>query len=858
MTFIAGSVNNPAPAEAAHNGLIRNTGTSDVVATAKSDDINQFLGSHNDQILYYGDPVNGNVQVSGGTNFNWVTVKGTLDYAQPITFTSGSNLTSSNPWDYLGRVTIPLLAQGSGANVRVTLCQDQGGGSNPNLLKPIASTLIPANWLTTLGAPFGLAQGGPMAHPAFNTMYLSGGTTTTNWTGPSAVAGSNSSGFSASTYSGNTFIMAGGQDSGGNPLPLVATATWTGGTSMGGAMAQPSLPVASYNGSLAASTPTSTLVYMGGRNNSTALSAVYTASWNSLTGAVGSWSSQASLPSVMSNSCSAVNPVTGTVYIAGGLDTSGNVNSNVYYANPSNGQISSWNVGPSLPAIRWGGYLACIGNFLIYAGGSNFVTGGVGGAGQQTVWYATLDTAGNITGTWQTTIPDLPVGVFSPSSGQNGFVVTDSAIMILAGLTSSGGAGLTSLCQVLTVANGDIAPNWELFRWTESIDSPWAAFQTGNSGQWQIFRMAPNSGQIKSATAVPVPKVSVPLPDFISGMVNGTTYHVVIQVAPGIDSSSYVQVGFANGLQNLPNAIQQNRHQSNDVGGSWTNVSISGMNTPVGIPIGFYSQGGTTYTTNGYYQRILHTVEDFTGTPGSSYNRYQSLQYSANRVTTHTKNYKQLATGVAEATLTQNLTSFLNRDPTFLDGSAYWNAGVGTFAIASSPSPASGVSSLSGLLTSTGATTTYFISEYEPTLNSGWSVLTGNAVAAQGAFFYLVMCKIYSSIAGNSGSNIGFGFNVNWYDNQVNYITTSNYTYYNYSANTWTDIVANYRPPIGARFYRLTPTVANYPNGANVYVNSPSIMVAPECINIFAPVTQLTYNAGSGGGSYPSGLVQIA
>jgi len=848
MTYISGSPNNPPYWQAAHNGLVRPTGTTDVTGTNKSDHINQFLGTHTNVPCYIGDPVAPTTPVTGGTNFTWVTNKATLDYTQPFVLPSGFTGT-------VFRVTLPLLAINNGAPVKVSLCTDNGGGTSPNVAAPLAQTLIPANWLANLGAQYGLSQGGPLAHPMFNTMALAGGATSSNWVGPSSTSGSSSSGFSSSTYSGNFFLMAGGQDSGGNPTTTTAVAQYLGGTTMGGAIAMPAIPSASYGGALAATS--NTVVYMGGRTNSSALNTVYTASWSNLTGVIGSWSAQASLPSVMNYSVSAVNPVTNTVYIAGGVDTAGNVNSNVYYTTPSNGQISSWNSGPTVPVATWGGYMAVLGNFLIYAGGATSITGGGGGAGVTNVWIANLDpVTGNIIGTWQKG-PTLPIGVVAQGGGQSSFVVTDSCIALMGGLVSSGGSGNTSFCQVLTAANGDFAPQWEMFRWTEAIVAPWAAFQTGNSGQWQLFRMAPNSGTIISATLSPVPRISVPLPDYNYSLVSGTTYHIVVQVGPGVDSSSYVQVGFANGVQNLSNALQRTRHfNNNDVDGAWSSVTVIGqngnpLNTPVAIPIGLFSQGAQTYTAAGVPSKLVHTWEDYLLSPGNDFNRYSNLQHLASKATTWTKNYKNLVTGVAEGTMS-NLTP-LNRDPLFLAGTTYYTPiGGATFSVVSSPSPATGVSGLSGRILSTGTAQSKVQSEFLPVVTS-WASEVGDANSSFNSFFYMVACKFYCTVA-----NQQIDLSVDWYDSNGNYISTSNYTTFNIPANTWKDQVAFYNPVAGARFARIVPLVQSLASGQSLYINSIMMLFSPECVPTFAPITQMTYNTLAGGGSFPSGLVQIA
>lgn len=812
----------------ANNGPISTGGISDLSATNKASQINQFLGGHTDDPVYYQYFLGRLVNIIGGTNFQWSDPGALIDYAQPFTWSGSTSVT--------GKVEIPLLAVGNGADVRVSICNDQGGGSNPDLLNPLSSSIIPASWLVNLGAQFGLASGGSMAHPTFNTLFLSGGITSSTWSGPAAVSGSPTSGFSSCTTSGNYFLMAGGKDGSSNPLSLVSTAVYEGGTTMGPAVAQPSLPAASYNGALSATN--NTLVYMGGRTGSSDLNTVYTASWDPNSGVVGSWSSQPVLPANMVRSSSAVNTTTGTVYVAGGLDSTNTLNANVYYATVTNGQITGWNTGPQLPSPVWGGYCAVLGNFLIYAGGST--TSATSGS-VTNVYFASLDpVTGQIIGTWNTG-PSLLNACMAPGAGNTGFVLTDSALCIMSG-NSSGSD--TPNCQILTANSQDLATNWTRVVWTEAIEAPWAAFSSGNSGEWQIFRMAPNSGTILSSTFVPVPLISVPID---TALFNGLVYHVVVQVGPGQDASSSVEVGFVNSSSGT-NAITQARHHNNDLGGSWTNVSITGVTAPASIPINIYTKGSNIFPGYYYPSHLLHTREDT-----SSQATYGILKNQAARTSTYTKNFQGLVTGVAECVTRGGAP--LNRDPYFQAGTTYYTAeGASSIAVVASPSPVTGVTPFSGRITVTSTSPVYakLDAEIEPAV-APWSAVVGGVIAAQGGFWYMTLAKVYCSLANQS-----INLSMDWFDSSMVYISTTSAVFGTVPANTWKDIVGFHQPPAGSAAMRVAPVLNGSAVSTTLHVNSLIVQYAPECVPQFAPVTQLTYNTAAGTGSYPSGTVQLA
>lgn len=309
------------------NGLPGNLNATNSAAA-----INQFLGAHAFTQVYTGVGVS--TPTHGGQNFQWHTPASNQDVDQPFTM-SGTTL---------GRVVLPLLPVGNGADVLVTLYPDTSGA--PNLASPIAATKVSAAYLNQVAAADGLSNGGPVATEANNNGFLTGGVTNPAWTEPASDAG----GFSVFTsycVDGNYIISLGGRTTLGSAasLPYVFTTYYPGGGVLSQPVPQPALPQG-----LELTAPivcNNTIVTIGGYT--TATSAVcYTASWSSATGVIGAWSQQASLPTQINKSGAA--SWGNFVYSVGGLaGPSQTTTSAVYMNSVNNGQLGSWTSVNPLP-----------------------------------------------------------------------------------------------------------------------------------------------------------------------------------------------------------------------------------------------------------------------------------------------------------------------------------------------------------------------------------------------------------------------------------------------------------------------------------------------------------------------------
>ena len=381
----------------------KNGFSNDLNATDASAQVNQFLGTHNITPIYKGLAL---VTPKGGEQLFALTgsSRPTFDLSQPFTLPGGHTS--------IGRITFPLSFSGNGADVLVSLYPDNGSGS-PDTTTLLSSTLIPASWITSLGAPEGLAAGGPLATARSNTLYATGGADSgvpaNPWTAPAGGPSGGGSQYASITTSGNYLIMAGGYLA-GTPAASVNTVQYTGGLTIGNPVSQPALPNGTYYGALAATT--SSLVYAGGTTaTATSTAAVWVASWSSASGQVGTWSSQPNLPTALQEAGSAT--FGDTVYVVGGQDPTASIlYTTVYQTTVNNGQITAWTTGPPIPKAVKEPAVAVIGNWLIVAGG-NTATGS-GNVPSGSVYYSRINADGSLNN-WQTG-PNLPtpVNMFSP------------------------------------------------------------------------------------------------------------------------------------------------------------------------------------------------------------------------------------------------------------------------------------------------------------------------------------------------------------------------------------------------------------------------------------------------------------
>ena len=532
---------------AARNGL-----PADTNAVDKSAQINQFLGTHGVTEIYAGSEI---ITPNGGrgTGALWDLHLDTNEFDQPFTM-SGT---------VLGRIALPVLPVGNGADLQVSLCADSAGvpGTVLNTVR------IPANWISSLAISAGAAgpsssltlfkTGNPLATSVFNTYDYSfvAFQPTIN---PSADS-SGPPGNPSVVYAGNYIFIAGGSGAGGAALVFTWTQPWQG-TKFGTATPQPSLPVATIAPGVAF-TP-DFVVVAGGLISGVATTNVYVASWNANTGQVGSWSAQAALPTAMYNggTCSSGE----TVYVQiGNLRT-------VYYATVANGQITSWNTAPPLPIPLNIPLMNVIQGFLVVAGGQT-----TGGVYSNACYYAPINADGSIGG-WQSG-PTMPAAV----AGWLGNPVTamDSGLVQI--YPTNGNRA--SFLPFTTHGPGA----WQYVgSGSASGPNPSAIFSNGDG----TFALSGgmNSANYAYSIVYPQPLISIPLPT--TGLTNGTKYHILLHQQGG-DLNNYLRMVPDTGT--LPLDLQTRP----STGGSWTTYTAG-----LQMPIQFYDQ-----TVSG---QLLHTWED--------------------------------------------------------------------------------------------------------------------------------------------------------------------------------------------------------------------------------------------------------
>lgn len=624
---------------AARSGLLGDTG-----AVNAATQVNQFLGTHGITAVYQGSPV---LTPSGSGGTAWAYQLSTQDVSQPFTM-SGTTI---------GRVVVPLLPVGQGADLIVSLCANNSGV--PGAV--ITQTRIPASWISQLAAVSGVAgpsssapllqyTNSPLTLAQFNSLHASPASYV-NWTLPTVSGGGGPASFPVTTVFGNYFIQVGGYTTGFTFLSSAFTIQFDALGNLSQAIPQPPMPTAMSQGASAVSVDANgnaTLVVTGGTatNGGSAINTVYTAQFNSATGVISSWSSQATLPTaVFGQSMAAYN---GFVYVIGGATGSGAGTpvSNVVYAQVQNGQIASWNTTTPLPVALILTYTAAIDGFLFVAGGST------GGSGLTLVYFAAINSNGSL-GPWQTG-PVLPSG-HSNSSNQQ--------------LLPTGIFGV-ALPDTSAVTALGVSPNGPDIGWqaapTASINTfAFAALAAGTPGTWQFYGLEVSTpSQYSTLSLSLTPRISVPLPT--TGLSNGTTYHLVLSQPNGTPSDYLRTHDDSFVFPGNPTLLTRTKGSS-----TWT----AGTSQHA-VPIQVYDQ-----TVIG---KVQHLWED-------SGARISTLAWGT------TPNQPLL--GLLEATSQPG--PVLNQWPTFVQGIGPWHPTGGTFVQSSAHTQ--GNLPFSGLLTPSGS-----------------------------------------------------------------------------------------------------------------------------------------------------------
>lgn len=530
---------------ARHNGLL-----GDASAMANAADVNQLLGTHAQAEIHQGAPI---LTPTGSGASITQPLLSAVDIDQPFVLSGTS----------IGRVQIPLLPTGNGADLLVSLCANNGGTPG-NLVEQVR---IPAAWIAQLAAAEGLDSAGPVTIAANNALRFSGWQSVP-WS-PPATGPTGGLGTAQMAQSGSYMVFAGGVNaSSGAATATVAVITWTGGNAVSSPVPGPALPQALQSGGLAVTTDS--LCYVGGASSANAAqSTVYLASWDPSTAAIGTWSLQTNFPTTIVFPGIAAYAPTDTVYVAGGSTNyapATNIVSSVYYATITSGQITGWTAAPPFPAAIADPSVAVIGDYLIVAGG--FLASGNGSPG---IYYTPLNTTTGAPGQWYP-VPPIPTGLGINTQGTPAFSDTGIVWVQTFG-TSSGFPVQDTLTLTWTPSGPGI--------WVHQV-SPLAvlnqdqvtALMAAGDGSYQAFNFQDTA--YLTAEVVTVPMISVPLP--VTGLSNGTTYHLLLQQIGG-DENDYLSTFLDSAVfSGNPTALSSARLAYN-----WTAVGAAGTAVPVQI-----------------------------------------------------------------------------------------------------------------------------------------------------------------------------------------------------------------------------------------------------------------------------------
>lgn len=755
--------------QAAENGI-----PGHLSAANQSAQVDQLLAAHQITPIYQGTQV---LTPGGGTQFdNALTYSNLYDLDQPFTLTGTS----------VGRVVLPVAPYGNGADLTVTLYPDNGSGA-PNLGAPISATSVPAGIITSLAAPNGLLNGGPLATAANNGAYFTGSITTSPWAPPAGGSGGASI---TSSYAcdGNYLIGVGGSSpTTGAPLIGVNTFQYLGGGSLAQPVPQPALPVATSVAAVAICN--GSILAMGGTtdNFATTTASVWAASWDNGTGIIGSWSQQTALPASSMYAAAAASGT--TVYYLGGCNPSLTPSAAVYYATVDNGQVSAWNAGPALPQALFSPLTAVASGWLIVMGGINSDTSNV----TSTVYYAAIHSDGSL-GNWQAG-PSLPTAnsAYPPGCG---IVVGDDLIALVCGQGNSGLAPISTIQTIAVTSNG-IGSTWQSSGWSEAAYLPLGTFAAGD-GSYDVVALNFTSARTEYSRLQSVPLLSVPL--YATGLTSGAKYHVVMQQHQNASAADYLAFCVIDDTPLPLNALVSPRHS-----GSWSTLLATW-----GVPMSVFSA-----STGG---PVLHTWED-----PNAYN-------CAQRTSTLLYNNQQLPIGVIEQTLKANPPR--NANPTFTSGVSPWTATGGT--LTQSAAQTHGGFAFSGLLTPSGtAASATALSELFPVSQGGGPFYGSSS-------WYLVDGWLYSTPGYTNVS-----LSVAWYDQGSNLISTS-FTVQALTAATWTHVQNWYLAPAQAAYGQIQATEGGTPAASKLlYLSDVFLIASQECVGSLTSAAAIEYPSGA-------------
>jgi len=524
----------------------------DAAAIAGSAQINQMLGTHTSSEIYQGNAVLTPADYGvGAATGPWAAALTSEDVDQPFTM-SGTTI---------GRVQIPIMPVGNGADLLVSLCADSAG--TPGTM--IAQTRIPANWINQLSPVAGTSTGiansptpNLTGNPLAVAQYRLAATSLLKQL-PYPVPAVTGIAAASSTAWYDPYVIQVGGVNGGVALTNVFTIPYGPDGTLGKSIPQTLFPEPNDGSS-------STIVAVDSQNGNPVVvncgggtsfggapvANVYTSNLNTATGALSAWSAQTALPYAVQNHTMAT--YNGYVYVIGGRLNSSTGYTNVTYAQVVNGQITAWTAATPLPQARAETLTAVSNGFLVVSVGED---AGITTT-YETTWYAKINPNGSL-GPWLAG-PSLPFGDVNLNTNAFG---NSQGIY-------AGGANNFSF---LGMGPNGPSPQW--------------IFSSGTLGKYPGYHDNGNGavsvGALYNASNLVFNiyeycYLSVPLP--ASGLTSGATYHVLMQQQGG-DLNDYLtlMVNFTlpkSGLTSPRN------------GYTWTAMPNFGSSDLQGIPLSVF------------------------------------------------------------------------------------------------------------------------------------------------------------------------------------------------------------------------------------------------------------------------------
>lgn len=495
-----------------------------------------MLGTHGVTAIMQGSPI---VALIGDYIESWPLAGNQVD--QPFTM-SGTSIT---------RVELPLnIATGIGGDVVVALYADSGGIPTGS---PLASVTLPVGFLSAV-------VGNP-AFPGQNALGIG------EWVGdgitPLPPVPLNSYFLYAWATDGTSVVIVGGWN---GTMPVAACASTTSALQW---QQQPVYPVALYGS--AAVIVSGSVIVVGGADASNAPHADVNSASIDGSGTVGGWTAQTPLPSAVIYPTAAASGT--TMYVIGGENPLATQTNTVWSATVTNGAPGAWTALGNYPIPVSLAQAVVINGWLVVMGGAS------AGVPTAAVYAARISASGGL-GPWLAW-PSLPVPLQEASA-----LVIGNAIHLVSGITTGGWYA----AQGYTMAVGAGGPGV----WATQPPGYAGGVAAATFGGATTYLFAhvgsPYSGL--EATSAPYGVLSVPLN--ATGLTNGNTYHIVMQVANTLPDATVTLVFGGIGTQ------AQYRQISAGGGAFWNPIpgSLNGY-----VPLTIYS---------GASGRMVHTLADVT------------------------------------------------------------------------------------------------------------------------------------------------------------------------------------------------------------------------------------------------------